>query len=501
MSRSRGVLLGDSDLQLRRRTALTPAKPKLQSVRDDVSLPSRSPPVIGKIPTIPIDAFNGQNKDLTVAQWIRQFGLIAQASGWDDATAIRMAGLKLSGSAQDWYYRNGHMCTKWSDFRDSLCRRYGVRVNRTLARESVEGMVQGEKESVEEFLDRILTALSKFGSIEEDDAIVADAFLHGLRPVIYNRLLDRYDGIELDDVRMDDLLASASKEEVILTSRRAHDARVKRGHKDADDSKPPRAGGFTRSQQLQVGNGGNRDKRNVTCHKCQGKGHYANECPKAGGQGAGVAPVAVKANVAVAAVPVQAGRPMPKCSHCGKGHNSDQCWIKYPEKRPKAGGNPVVNQRMVTEVKDGVLHVSDGMCPGSMYVDTRVGGVLVKGTLDTGAGVSLLHVSVFREMSPDIKRSLKPRPGYLRTATGEVMKLIGQIDVTVRLQTVENGIIEMPQVFTVVPELSCQCILGFDFSDQYVASQSLETDTMLMKPNVVNKQYHVKMTVVRNEEK
>ena len=106
-----------------------------------------------------------------------------------------------------------------------------------------------------------------------------------------------------------------------------------------------------------------------------------------------------------------------------------------------------------------VLHVSDGMCPGSMYVDTRVGGVLVKGTLELEL-VSLLHVSVFREMSSDIKRSLKPRPGYLRTATGEIMKLIGQIDVTVRLQTVENGIIEMPQIFTVVPELSRQCILG-----------------------------------------
>ena len=498
VSRSRGVLLGDSDLQLRHRTALTPAKPKLPSARDNVSLPSRSTPVIGKIPTIPIEAFNGQNKDVTVAQWIRQFGLIAQASAWDDATAIRMAGLKLSGSAQDWYYRNGHMCTKWSDFRDSLCRRYGVRVNRTLARESVEGMVQGEKESVEEFLDRILTALSKFGSIEEDDAIVADAFLHGLRPIIYNRLLDRYDGIELDDVRMDDLLASASKEEVILTSRRAHDARVKRGHKDSDDSKPPKAGGFTRSQQLQVGMGNGRDKSNVVCHKCQGKGHYANACPVKGAVG-GAAPVALKANVAVAAVPVaQPGRP--KCRHCGKGHSDDQCWIKYPEKRPKAG-NPIVNQRMVTELKDGVLHVSDGMCPGSMYVDTRIGGVLIKGTLDTGAGVSLLHVSVFREMSSAIKQTLKPRPGFLRTATGEIMKLIGQIDVTVRLKAIEGGIIEMPQIFTVVPELSCQCILGFDFMDQYVASQSLSTDMMLMKPNVVNVQHYVKMTVVRTEPK
>ena len=125
---------------------------------------------------------------------------MAQAAGWDARTAIRMAGLRLEGSAQDWYHRKGSTYTRWSDFRDALCRRYGVRVNRTLAREAVEGMVQGDKELVEEFLDRILVALSKFGNIDEDDQIVADAFLHGLRPAIYNHFLDRYDGVELDEV-------------------------------------------------------------------------------------------------------------------------------------------------------------------------------------------------------------------------------------------------------------------------------------------------------------
>ena len=124
--------------------------------------------------------------------------------------------------------------------------------------------------------------------------------------------------------------------------------------------------------------------------------------------------------------------------------------------------------------RDLVLHIRDGMNPGSMFVDTRVGGVLVKGTLDTGAAVSVLHESVFRDMSEEIRNSLMPRPGSLTTATGTPIPILGCVDVIVRLKTVDGPILEMPQVFTVVTGLNCQCILGFDFMDSYVLSHSDE---------------------------
>ena len=58
--------------------------------------------------------------------------------------------------------------------------------------------------------------LSRFVSIVDDDQIEADSLLHGLRPAIYNHLLNPYDAFELDEVLMDGLIANASKGKVIL---------------------------------------------------------------------------------------------------------------------------------------------------------------------------------------------------------------------------------------------------------------------------------------------
>ena len=67
----------------------TPAKP---SILRDQNVPSSSygNPLSLKVPNIPISSFSGQNKNVTVTQWIKQFKLIANAIEWDDATAIRM---------------------------------------------------------------------------------------------------------------------------------------------------------------------------------------------------------------------------------------------------------------------------------------------------------------------------------------------------------------------------------------------------------------------------
>ena len=153
---------------------------------------------------------------------------------------------------------------------------------------------------------------------------------------------------------------------------------------------------------------------------------------------------------------------------------------------------------MISNPRDDILHIKGGMCPGSMYVDTRVGGQLVYGTIDTGAGVSLINVDVFRCMSPDIQMLLSKRTGALRTATGTPIPIIGHMDVVVRLRAVEGGIIEMMHGFTVVAGLNCQCIFGFDFLNQYVSTQCLSTDTLEMRANVTGVSYHVKMHVVRD---
>src|SRR6185437_9507459 len=93
---------------------------------------------------------------------------------------------------------------------------------------------------------------------------------------------DRYDGVELDEVLMDDLIASASKEEVILNSRRAHGERVKKGHQP-DHSPAPRATAFHvvphRPMRRHDGYGNNRPDPPIYCRNCGNRGHPFWECP------------------------------------------------------------------------------------------------------------------------------------------------------------------------------------------------------------------------------
>src|SRR6185437_6276953 len=142
---------------------------------------------------------------------------------------------------------------------------------------------------------------------------VADAFLHGLRPAIYNRLSDRYDGVELDEVLMDDLIANASKEEVILNSGRAHGERVKKGN-HPDHSPAPRVAAYhvvpNRPMRRSDENNNNPNyKQDFYCKNCGNRGHPFWECPNSAPRDRAPAPAArVNVQAAVAA-PRQAPAP------------------------------------------------------------------------------------------------------------------------------------------------------------------------------------------------
>lgn len=271
---------------------------------------------VGTIPTIPIDSFNGKNKDMTVTQWLLQFKNIMDSASYSEAVAIRLAGLKLAGPAQAWYAREGRLCTRWQQFASGLSTRYGVRVDRDLAQQEGEKVRQAKDESVEEFYDRILTTLSQYGITDEADTIVSYAFRRGLSDPIYDRVLDHYAGIGLDTISISDLLQRARIEEAVLSRRRA-----RQGTTRSDGAAAPRATVYTSSTQLAVG-AADRDLSNIKCHKCGGLGHFANRCPSK------------TATVSSVARPGPVGG---KCSHCGGAHSVDLCWKLHPEKRPNAG--------------------------------------------------------------------------------------------------------------------------------------------------------------------
>ena len=311
-----------------RRMPQTPGPHSVLSQEPDDG--SRASVRLGKIPTIPIDAFNGKNKDITVTQWLLQFKNIMDSAGYPESVAIRLAGLKLSGPAQAWYAREGRLCTRWQQFASGLSTRYGVRVDRDLAQQEGEKVRQAKDESVEEFYDRIPTTLSQYGITDEADSIVSYAFRRGLSDPIYDRVLDHYAGIGLDTISISDLLQRARIEEAVLSRRRARQVTAR-----SDGAAAPRATVYTSSTQLAVGD---RDVSGIKCHKCGGMGHFANRCPSPG------KPVEAPA-------PALAG----KCSHCGGAHSVDLCWKLHPEKRPNAAppninaGAPVRNAARIIQ--------------------------------------------------------------------------------------------------------------------------------------------------------
>ena len=415
--------IGTMPTQVDERIQVSQHLPARSSLRDAYADPQ---PILtkAKVGIRDIPTFDPTtNKSQTAGRWLKQVTRVAMAAGWNDQETIASCAIKMDGSAADWFSRVGSKIRTWSEFGTGLKKRYGIPLSRTLVRDLVDNMMQEEKESVDDFIDRIRSVLAPYGEMAEDDSLVGTVFRKGLKPELQRRLTDRFNDTEMDEVSVDDLVEQANREQIILNSQKAHRERYAKANpkgKDAPGTVTTGVGGYTKNDHHQVGKGA-RDLKDVVCRRCQKKGHYANKCPNApAAPAAAVVPVAVA--VAAAKPAAAAAGVKPVCSHCKKtGHLAAQCWTAHPHLRPN---NAAANQRMISDVKEGILHIK-GMCPGSMYVECRVGGVLVKGTLDTGAGVSLLHVDVFNRMSSETRALLRSRSGALRAATGDPIPIVG----------------------------------------------------------------------------
>ena len=128
-----------------------------------------------------------------------------------------------------------------------------------------------------------------------------------------------------------------------------------------------------------------------------------------------------------------------KCHRCGKvGHIAPVCktWRKPQPARNRASGTRYVESAVQPDEEEQelaalALTVGD-KSSRSIQVDVQLAGRLLTMELDTGAAVSLISKKTCQELFPNT--SLRRSTLLLRTYTGEVLKVAGEMTVEVRYE-------------------------------------------------------------------
>lgn len=99
--------------------------------------------------------------------WISSITEVAELYGWDDATCLKVAKIRLQGAARTW--AQPRTFSDWYEFHRQLDHRFGETKETAIAR--LERCNQGRNETPKAFADRFLQAAEKAGRAE-DDALV-----------------------------------------------------------------------------------------------------------------------------------------------------------------------------------------------------------------------------------------------------------------------------------------------------------------------------------------
>ena len=121
--------------------------------------------------------FHGTGHE-SARRFIDKFKTIANALGWDDDKLLRMTPLYLAGIAELWYRGLEVKPQTFDEFETQLNNQFKNPALRLVGKQEFHRMTQGEKESVDEYTQRI-TKLADKNDIQPDDT--RDQFLIGLR--------------------------------------------------------------------------------------------------------------------------------------------------------------------------------------------------------------------------------------------------------------------------------------------------------------------------------
>ncbi|KAL1213521.1 RNA-directed DNA polymerase-like protein [Cardamine amara subsp. amara] len=240
--------------------------------------------------TAPI--FSGKVNPDAYLDWERRMEYIFEHYNYSDQRKVSLAAAQLSENALAWWdidvserrrHRHGQITT-WADMRFAMRKRYVPAYYYRELQNKFRNLTQGSR-SVEEYFDEFETLRNRLESEDSDETLMAQ-FIDGL----HDRIARKVERQTYHD--LNELLYLATQAEQHIKRKTLSTSRSKpvwnqqpqkvldKGKTNEVDSRfkkyAPEPSKFNKPEQ---GNTQTQRTRDITCFKCQGKGHYARDCP------------------------------------------------------------------------------------------------------------------------------------------------------------------------------------------------------------------------------
>ena len=264
---------------------------------------ARNYPQGSLINTIPI--FNGDSKS-DVEGWIDLIERLRISQNWTPEQTAECAKNRMGGIAAKWeraarYRGKSDEMRTWDGLKSQLEKRFKVLVSATNAVNAVKDLRQAPSETVDDFLDRITIAFHKKDYGKDDtssqayyQALERDLFCWfsaGLLESIRVKVITGHN----PPTTLETMLEAARTTETEIRQQVARGKALEevrcqeeeRAQAEAEETGPFEADPITHKslavqikemrEELAALKTG-KDRKNVTCFRCQGKGHYSFEC-------------------------------------------------------------------------------------------------------------------------------------------------------------------------------------------------------------------------------
>ncbi|KAF8080898.1 hypothetical protein N665_0917s0014 [Sinapis alba] len=234
--------------------------------------------------------FAGKVNPDAYIEWERRMEYIFGYYNYSEAKKVALAAAQLTDNALSWWDREVAVAgrlwrvTTWEEMRTKMRSRYIPSYYNRDLQKRFRKLVQGTK-SVEEYFEEF-EALKNRLDTQETEATLMAQFLDGLQDRI-TRKVERQPYVNFNDLLHFAIQAEQHIKRKTLATNRSRTTWTQPVQKGYDKGKsievenrfkknPPEASKAVKPDQ---GKPQTQRSRDISCFKCQGKGHYARDCP------------------------------------------------------------------------------------------------------------------------------------------------------------------------------------------------------------------------------